>query len=477
VPNIYVVFILIGLLLGRDLAEGAAGGARFALEQYAGVWLWMALVSSVALIALPACSRAAAQAGSWRLLQRGLGLAQMLRWLAVVPFAAWSMTVDGVGVVESLIGSWVGLDEGLAAMPPLVALLAISWAEFPLHDRMRQATMMRQLDEGGLLERPPTRAESLVSTTRAMLAMPLVPVWLIVCWHEAIALMLANRAPWVMHATDVAGTIAIVALAPAIIVRVLGTQPLRAGPLRDRVDTLCDHIGARVRGIRLWSHPSANAAILGILPLARYMLITEPLLRGMPRYELDAVLAHELAHVRQHHVLWIVLAMAALLLSLSLVQPMVLSAIEAMVGPWLFLEWSSIALLFALAVGCFGMVSRLIERHADARAAVAIGQEIAQARGEADGRVHPAGPASMSAALDRVCALNNVDPGRWGFRHGSVLQRQRALARISGQPEDRLPIDRQVATLRRVTIIVLLANIALVATAFLLGWFDPATLP
>lgn len=455
-PSIHVLIVVVGLLLGRDLARQEAGVSEPQAWQFLLVSGWSLLVGLLAMAALPACAKAAAYRGSWRTLDRGLALASLMRWLAVMPFAIWAMATDGVGAVTMLIGSWIGLDEALAAAPPLLALLAIAWAEHPLHERMRQAMLMRHLDQGVPIEHPPTRVQATIARARTMLAMPLVPVFLIVCWHETSAMLLSGGPGWLGRTVDLAGTLAIIAMAPALIVRVLGTRPLREGPFHERVMQLGRAMRARISGIRLWANPSANAAILGLLPGARYMLVTEPLLGGMPGHEVDAVVAHELAHVRQHHVLWIVLSLLALIVLLSVVQAVFESAAAAMGQSAALVGGAVFAMGGATAILAFGAISRLIERQADAHAAVTIGLEYARDQGSDPQTVHPGGPACMAAALDRVCALNGIHPERWGFRHGSVRQRQRALASLPGVRIDALPVDRAVRTVRRATVLTLL---------------------
>lgn len=469
-PSIHVLIVVVGLLLGRDLTRQHARVVEAEPWQFLLVAGWSGLVGLVAMVVLPACARLAVGRGSARTLDRGLAMASALRWLAVLPFALWAVMADGVGVVASLIGSWIGLDEAVAAAPPLLALLAIAWAEHPLHDRMRQAMLMRHLDQGVAIERPPTRWEATIARARTMLAMPLLPVFLIVCWHETSALLLSGGPGWLGRTIDLAGTIALIAMAPALIIRVLGTRALRDGPLHARVMQLGLAMRARISGIRLWANPSANAAILGLLPGARYMLVTEPLLGGMPGHEVDAVLAHELAHVRQHHVLWIVLSLLALIILLSVAQVGFETAATA------FGLSASLAggVVFAfgggMAVLAFGAISRLFERQADAHAAVTIGLEYARAQGGDPQTVHPGGPACMAAALDRVCALNGIHPDRWGFRHGSVRQRQRALAALPGQRIDALPVDRSSRMIRRATVLILLVLGGLLLLGIGQGW-------
>lgn len=470
-PNIHVLIILMGLLLGRDLGRANEGAAPGEPAQFLVACVWCLIIAVIALIALPACARTVGTRGSRSMVGQGLAFAQSLRWLLVAPFAAWSVWADAVGTVEVLIGSWVGLDEMLAVAPPIMALLAISWAEYPLQDRVRQAMMMRQLDQGGLPERPPTRIEATASALRAMLAMPLCPILLIVCWHEAIELALRDVDAWIARTIDTAGTIAIVLAAPAIIVRVLGTHAFDDGQLAQRVRELGTAMGTRVRGIRLWTHASANAALLGIVPLARYVLITERLVRGAARHELDAVLAHELAHARHFHVLWILLSVVAAVGVLSIAQTLLVSVLSTGMQSFVLAESASILFVGVTVLVWFGVVSRLIERHADAHAAIVLGQEIAASQGADPGVVHPAGPACMAAALDRVCALNGIDRDRWGFRHGSVAQRQRALAALPGLSADRLPVDRHVRAVKLATLLGLVSTVLFFALATSRGWF------
>ncbi len=404
------------------------------------------------------------------MLFQGLRLSAWLRWLLVIPFAGWSAAADAVGAVESWIGTWIALDELIAAAPPLFALVCISWAEFPIHDRVRQAMVVRQLDEGGLPDQLPTRIASTVATARAMLAMPLLPVTLIVLWHEMVDTSLSEVPGWLATSVDVSGTIVIVALAPAMIVRVLGTQSISDGMLHDRVVALCQAMGTRLRGVRLWTHASANAALLGVLPIARYVLVTDRLVHGMPRHELDAVLAHELAHSRQNHVLWLLLSVLAAVLTLSFAQALLSASPETTAGGTMLGDGVSFAVVAVFVIAWFGFVSRLIERHADAHAAMAIGQEIAISQGQDPTTIHPAGPACMAASLARVCDLNGIAPTRWGFRHGSVRQRQRALAALSGMPTNRLPVDRKVRLVKRATLFGLFGSGGFLAIGLGMGW-------
>lgn len=99
-----------------------------------------------------------------------------------------------------------------------------------------------------------------------------------------------------------------------VALNLLGPVLFRAGqptyrleePLRRRLLEQCRAQGLRirdVRGIRTRSYRVANAMITGLVPSMRYVLITDYLLDNLDDEELDAIVAHEVAHGLRHHVL------------------------------------------------------------------------------------------------------------------------------------------------------------------------------
>lgn len=94
-------------------------------------------------------------------------------------------------------------------------------------------------------------------------------------------------------------------LGPVLVMRAQETYRLDE-PLRRRVLAMCTAQGLRVRdvrGIRARSVRMANAMITGVLPAARFVLLTDHLIDNLDDDELDAIVAHEIAHGRQHHLL------------------------------------------------------------------------------------------------------------------------------------------------------------------------------
>ncbi len=189
---------------------------------------------------------------------------------------------------------------------------------------------------------------------------------------------------------------------------VLGLKPeaATAGPLRDRLFELAARAGVRVRQVYVLSASRtklANAfAVRG-----GSVLLTDHLLEQLSRREVDAVIAHELAHLRHRHPAKLGAAFAvpfaAILVTLSFVPPF---------------AWLGTAPGIAMA-GFAGWVSLLtwakrFERQAD--------RDAVQLTGDAP---------ALITALVRIARLNAfpVDWSRgeeWVLTHPSVRRRGRA---------------------------------------------------
>ena len=74
-------------------------------------------------------------------------------------------------------------------------------------------------------------------------------------------------------------------------------------------------MGVRCRDFKIWQtdRQVLNAAVAGLLPSMRYVFVTDALLLYLRDDEMEAVIAHELGHVRRRHLL-----LRLLLLSLPL---------------------------------------------------------------------------------------------------------------------------------------------------------------
>src|SRR5271170_2349553 len=92
--------------------------------------------------------------------------------------------------------------------------------------------------------------------------------------------------------------LAVFACMPWVLRLVLGLRPLPAGPLRDRLTAAARRLRLRYSDILLWNTHGgvANAMVVGVLPMPRYVVLSDRLLAGLDDDEIEAVFGHEVGH-------------------------------------------------------------------------------------------------------------------------------------------------------------------------------------
>ncbi|CAK8711877.1 Zn-dependent protease with chaperone function [Candidatus Electronema aureum] len=174
-------------------------------------------------------------------------------------------------------------------------------------------------------------------------------------------------------------------LFPPLISRLWNCTPLPQGPQRSIIEIFFrrQNFSAVILSWPLLEGRALNAAVMGIAPRFRYLLLTPALLALLDQEELESVLAHEIGHVKKYHLLLYLF----LLLGFGLFT-------EALAGPllgllcgsswfWRFLLWSGLtadkmaehltaAVMFVLMLlyfrFLFGYFIRNFERQADLHA-------------------------------------------------------------------------------------------------------------
>ncbi|MBI1335592.1 MAG: hypothetical protein GC164_01365 [Phycisphaera sp.] len=85
--------------------------------------------------------------------------------------------------------------------------------------------------------------------------------------------------------------------------------------------------------------------------------------------------------------------------------------------------------------------------------------------GETSPRVDSVAAATMSNALLQVAGLNNLDPRRHNFRHGSINWRRGKVESLVGHSVESLPIDIRVRRLNALMLALFLIFLGLSAWA------------
>jgi STE24 endopeptidase len=492
--------LLIALVVVVALRDGLSGVPWFGAAPdwvIAAVMLGPPVLGSLLLVwRVRRCTIRLNATGQLRHADRAHRAAALLRSVTFAAHAAAVLGLDALGAVRTITGNLVLVDEAIVMLPALLALVVAHVAVYPIHARLREALLLRRLDEGGPIPGTPTFRAFAWDRVRHRVLFLLLPVTLIVGAGEALDrlaqhLMLqgwpepgfwtSGSGQLTLAGAQLVSALAVLSIAPLFVRLLWDTVPLGDGPLRERLIGLCRAHGVRCRDVLVWrtSGELINGALVGLLPRLRYILLTDALLERLEPVEVEAVMAHEVAHARRRHIPWLI---AGLLASVSLAW---IAALELGALAWggpagptdgtAARDSAGIVVALLAGVAVFGHLSRRFEEQADAfavqhlsgvrtarRDAAASDDEEAEPNESADansnepaeerspGPVRITAPAAeaMASALGQVARLNNIAMERFSFRHGSIGTRRRRLARLVGQPAARLPIDRRVRRLK-----------------------------
>ena len=100
---------------------------------------------------------------------------------------------------------------------------------------------------------------------------------------------------------------AVAVIGPLIIQKFWRCRPLEAGYHRQRIEALCRRADLKYADIMYWpifGGRMITAGVMGLVSRFRYILVTDALLRILSPEEVDAVIAHEIGHVKKHHLLF-----------------------------------------------------------------------------------------------------------------------------------------------------------------------------
>ncbi|MDR1518753.1 MAG: M48 family metalloprotease [Planctomycetota bacterium] len=201
---------------------------------------------------------------------------------------------------------------------------------------------------------------------------------------------------------------------PLILARAWGCRRLTDPETLSRLARLETTAGTGFSRAYLWEPGGGyaeNAAAVGILRPFRYLFLTPSLLRNMSGPELDAVILHELGHVRHRHLLFYFFSSLA-----GVNASVVIAAVLPLTGPGERFAAVAILLLIYFRL-IFGWLSRNMERQADLFAM--------QKSGSASGIANALEKLALAAGRIRLA-------GSW--HHWSIAERVRFLRQAENQP-------------------------------------------
>lgn len=409
------------------------------------------------------------------------------RWFILIHHFVIVLAFDWLSAIRDVVGNNILLDELIAITPALIGILGIWWVYYPIERRIRDALLMRRFDQGQPIYPSPSRSKYVLMQARIQLLLLLVPLLLILTLAETIDTALD---PWsgrawfgpISDITTLAAGISVFMFAPLVARFVLGLVPMPQGQTLNDLEEVCKAQKVKVRSILLWKTDGAmiNAAVMGLIGRLRYVMLTDALLETLSRRQVQAVMAHEIGHIRKHHMPWLVGSLLAVISAMSMVAEVTIellnrtSSNSAISQTWFEGVAASTTLLALFFV--FGWVSRRFERQADTFAVQHLSQwPIIDADNQDDeaaassDEVTLESVQTMQGALHTIARLHAVPRSRKSWRHGSIQWRSQYLARIIGLDGEKLLIHRQIRWIKIISGFVLSLTLIYIIIGFSLG--------
>lgn len=358
----------------------------------------------------------------------------------------------------------------VGTLPAFLAWAALWWSQYPSDRALKEQNLLLQLEHDIPAHAPPTFWNYFGANLRLQLLFIFAPIFLLIGMRDvAVAIYFAftHRAmPDVLELIVAGGSfLGVFVFAPFLLAKILKTESLPPSSLRYRLEDMSRRHGLRYRDILLWHTQGSlgNAAVMGVLPQLRYVLLSDLLLETMPDEQIEAVFAHELGHIVYRHLIWYVIFIVTLLLALSgpggraydYLMPRMIANPDAHQRLIEVISCICTAAAFAAFFVLFGFVSRRFERQADVFASRTIDEVGAKHKKAA---VSPRGAAVFASALHRVAVVNNIPIATRSWCHGSIEKRMRYVRKLAEQPEHTESFDRVMLRLYAILIVALIAS-------------------
>jgi len=431
---------------------------------------YLAIVVGVAIWAR-FVARRAISTNSRRLFRQFNTAMQIIRWL--IP--GW-MIVDiirGGPWAQWVLKRFAGEKFDVPAMvvgiaPALLAWIALWWAEYPADRALREQNVLEELSHGMPVHAPPPLWRMMITLLRQQLLPIVIPILFITVLRDLVKLSKFAQS-WT-ELMMIPAALIVYLFSPFLLIWLFNARPLEDSPLRQRLEAICRRCGLRYRNIMLWQtdFSMANAAVIGLLPGWRYVLLSDRLLETMTDSEIEAVFAHELGHIVHNHMAWFVVFFAILVLASlgpgQLLERWLNGRLPTIVNSYLFgIAWAGI--IVAATILLLGYVSQRFERQADVFAArmmeVNWGWPSAHPTdapqiGVKQSYVGQKGMALFAAALNRVAFVNNIPLRARGLFHPSIARRLLYLEEMSQDPVKTTRFDQLMRHLYAVMLVVLM---------------------
>ena len=308
-------------------------------------------------------------------------------------------------------------------------------------------------------------------------SIPVVLPWLLISGVSDILQALPFELPRKLLATSVGQILfflffllAVAITGPAMIQKFWRCKPLEPGLVRQRIENLGRRAGFTFANILYWpvlGGRMITAGVMGLIRPFRYLLVTEALLEFLSPEEVDAVVAHEIGHVRKKHLqFYLFFFIGYMLISYTLFDVILIAILYI---PQLFplmeqvqgRQTTATSAFFSLGAilsfiiyfrYIFGYFMRNFERQADAFVFTLFSSSL-----------------PLVTTLEKIAMTSGQPANKPNWHHYSILERILFLRKCES---DRSWISRHDRKIRR-SIAVYLSGILLIgALGYTLNWGD-----
>ncbi|MGW8186208.1 MAG: M48 family metalloprotease [Desulfobacterales bacterium] len=249
-------------------------------------------------------------------------------------------------------------------------------------------------------------------------------------------------------------------IGPAMIQKFWRCRPLEDSTMRQRIEALCKKANLEYANILYWpifGGRMITAGVMGLIKKFRYILVTSALLSSLQPAEIDAVIAHEIGHVKRYHLVFYLVFFAGFMVLTYATYDLIFYAViytEPMFQFFsrfgfnpvtltsVFLSVNMVMIFLIYFRFIFGYFMRNFER-------------------QADGYVYTLFDTAqpLISTLEKIAYTSGQSPDRPNWHHFSISERISHLARCE---IDRSTIDRHDRKVRN-SILVFVASMVLVA--------------
>ncbi|SDP37920.1 M48 family metallopeptidase [Desulforhopalus singaporensis] len=297
--------------------------------------------------------------------------------------------------------------------------------------------------------------------------LPIVLPWIVLLlMFDMVSLMPSARlqrlveSPWGESFFFIVFVFFIVLLFPPLLRRLWGCERLPDTYLRSHLSEFCAKLGFTA-DFYLWplfEGRMMTAAVVGFVPGIRYILVTPALIETMSMSELEAIMAHEIGHVKKRHLLLYILLIGGFSALVGVVaEPALLLLLSTDVTRFLMIDvgvdiesavtaGGAVVLLSCVVIYfrfIFGYFIRNFERQADLYSLLQVGSS---------------GP--LVNAFEKIAIMSGNIRNRKNWHHFGIGERIDCLQEAERQPEKIVRHDRKVRLSLVCYVVVLLLAIA-----------------